>query len=125
MPQLHGFGQLPTVWARDTGEDGAGSRLQVPSCLSSWRVHVHEAALSRLVEWRVQQRLLLQHFLGEGSKIATVDVLGVDSAVTLILREPPDASLEVLRGIARYTGFLERFTQTAKLGVALERGVVA
>ena len=69
--------------------------------------------------------MLLQHFLGEGSEIAAVDVLGVDSAVTLILREPPDASLEVLRGIAWYTGFLKQFTQTAKLGVALERGVGA
>jgi hypothetical protein len=69
--------------------------------------------------------LLLQHFLGEGSEIAALDVLGVDSAVALILREPLDTSLEVLRGIARYMGFSEQFTQTAKPGVALERGVGA
>ena len=56
------------------------------------------------------------------TEIAAVDVLDVDSAVTLILREPLDASLEVLRGIARYTGFSGQFTQAAKLGVALERG---
>ena len=63
--------------------------------------------------------MLSQHFLSEGSEIAAVDVLGV----TLILCEPLDASLEVLRGIVWYTGFSEQFTQTAKLGVALERGV--
>ena len=33
------------------------------------------------------------------TEIAAVDVLGVDSAVTLILREPLDTSLEVLRSI--------------------------
>lgn len=69
--------------------------------------------------------MLLQHFLSEGSGIAAVDVLGVDSAVMLILREPLDASLKVLRGIAQYMGFSEQFTQTAKLVVALERGVGA